>query len=243
MNHSSTAKETYTQRLLKGGSYLAWQRFARFRAAATAIERNAEKEMRLDMLDIGAADGIGLPYLKPLVKRLVSVNYYENHTREFQAAHPREEVITADARNLNLPDASFDIVVSFETLHLIPVDRFQAIAEIHRVLRPHGLLVCSVPIEIGHTALIKLAARAKSGHQLEGMTLGMAFKHLFPRLFNITQYDRGRQVGFDAYRFRREIGRWFDVIETRAVPLPVLVPFNLLIVARRKDHVSPRPVT
>ena len=231
--------ETYSQRLLKGGGYLAWQRFARFRAAADAITRHARPDMRRDMLDIGAADGIGLPFLKPLVDRLVSVNYYENHTREFQAAHPGEEVITADARDLRLPDGSFDIVVSFETLHLIPVDRLKAITEIHRVLRPGGLLVCSVPIEIGHTALIKLIARAISGHQLDGMTLGMALKHVFPRLFDITQYDRGRQVGFDAYRFSRDIGRWFEVVETRAVPLPVLVPFNLLIVARRKDHVSP----
>lgn len=238
MNHSTTEKVTYSQRLLKGGGYLAWQRFARFRAAAAAIEQNADKLMRREMLDIGAADGIGLPYLKPLVSRLVSVNYYENHTREFQVAHPGEEVITADARDLKLPDASFDIVVSFETLHLIPVDRLQAIAEIHRVLRPHGLLVCSVPIEIGHTALLKLAARAKSGHQLAGMTLGMALKHVFPRLFNISQYDRGRQVGFDAYRFSRDMGPWFEVIETRAVPLPVLLPFNLLIVARRRDSVG-----
>jgi SAM-dependent methyltransferase len=236
MNHTPTEKQTYSQRLLKGGGYLAWQRFARFRAAADAIERYARTDMRRDLLDIGAADGIGLPFLKPLADRLVSVNYYENHTREFQAAHPGEEVITADARDLRLPDGSFDIVVSFETLHLIPVDRLKAIAEIHRVLRPSGLLVCSVPIEIGHTALIKLAARAKSGHQLEGMSFGMALKHVFPRLCNITQYDHGRQVGFDAYRFSRDIGPWFDVLERKAVPIPVLLPFNLVIVGRRRDQ-------
>ena len=239
MKHKTTERETYSQRLLRGGGYLAWQRFARFRAAVDVIVRNARTDMRRDMLDIGAADGIGLPFLKPLVDRLVSANYYENHTREFQAAHPGEEVITADARDLRLPDGCFDIVVSFETLHLIPVDRLKAISEIHRVLRPGGLLVCSVPIEIGHSALIKLIARAKSGHQLDGMTLGLAFKHMFPRRFDITQYDRGRQIGFDAYRFRRDIESWFNVIETRALPLPILLPFNLLIVARRKDSLCP----
>ncbi|RKT45579.1 class I SAM-dependent methyltransferase [Thiocapsa rosea] len=239
MNQTAQTRETYSQRLLKGGGYLAWQRFARFRAAADAVQRYAYEAMRRDMLDIGAADGIGLPFLKPLSDRLVSVNYYDNHTREFQAAHPGEEVITADARDLRLPDGSFDIVVSFETLHLIPVDRLKAIAEIHRVLRPGGLLVCSVPIEIGHTALLKLAARAKSGHQLDGMSLGMALKHVFPSFFNITQYDRGRQVGFDAYRFSRDIGPWFDVLERKAVPLPILLPFNLLIVARRKEQATP----
>lgn len=73
MNHT-TEKETYSQRLLKGGGYLAWQRFARFRAAAAAIERYARKDRRRDLLDIGAADGIGLPFLKPLADRLVSIN-------------------------------------------------------------------------------------------------------------------------------------------------------------------------
>lgn len=235
MSNKTTERETYSQHLLRGGGYLAWQRFARFHAAVDAITRHARQGMRRDMLDIGAADGIGLPFLKPLVDRLVSANYYENDTREFQAAHPGEEVITADARDLHLPDSSFDIVASFETLHLIPVDRLKAISEIHRVLRPSGLLVCSVPIEIGHSALIKFIARAKSNHQLDGMSLGMAFKHMFPHRFDITQYDRGRQIGFDAYRFRRDIGSWFNVIETKAVPLPILLPFNLLIVARRKE--------
>lgn len=45
------------------------------------------------------------------------------HAREFQAAHPEEQVLTADARALRLPDGSFDLVVSFETLYLIPMDR------------------------------------------------------------------------------------------------------------------------
>ncbi|MCG5501302.1 MULTISPECIES: class I SAM-dependent methyltransferase [Ectothiorhodospira] len=228
-------KMTYSERILKGGRFVSWQRFARFRAASDAISRHAAEGMRRDLLDIGAADGIGLPFWKPLVERVVSINYYENHTLEFQAAHPGEEVITADARDLGLPDASFDVVVSFETLHLIPERRLDAIAEIHRVLRPGGVLVCSVPIEIGYPALMKFVARGVTGFGLDGMNFGMALRHAFSGWTDVSQYDQGRQVGFDAYHFLKDATRWFEIIETKSIPLAVLMPFNLLFVARRKD--------
>ena len=75
---------TYSQRILKGGGLVAWQRFSRFRKAGEAIKQFAKIGMLNELLDIGAADGIGLPFLKPLVKSVLSVNYYEEHTEEFK---------------------------------------------------------------------------------------------------------------------------------------------------------------
>lgn len=232
------SEETYSQRVLKGGGMVSWQRLARFRMATKAIRRHSVPD-RLDaLLDIGAADGIGLPFLKPLAKRVLSVNYYEDHTKEFKLAHPNDEVITADARDLPLPSASFDGVTSFETLHFIPgsTERIKCLKEIHRVLRPSGLFVCSVAIEVGYPALIKLAARAATGNQLGGMSLPMALRHCFYRLSNIEPFDKGRQVGFNAYRFVNDVASLFSVLETRAIPIPLLFPMNLLIVARKEDR-------
>jgi len=230
--------ETYSQRILKGGGVVAWQRLARFRKASRAVRQYSKSGLLDDLLDIGAADGIGLPFLKPLAKRLLSVNYYEEHSREFKAAHPDDEILTADARKLPLVDASFDAVVSFETLHLLGVaeERQKGLAEIYRVLRPGGLLVCSIPIEVGYSALIKLTARAATGHQLDGMSLAMALRHCFYRFGNIEQFDKGRQVGFNAYHFVDDVASLFTVLETWSIPIPILFPMNLLVVARKEDR-------
>lgn len=226
---------TYSERILSGGRLVAWQRFARFRAAAKAIRRFAGPAAVERLLDIGAADGIGLPYLKTVAPQVLSVNYYENHTQEFRAAHPDDPVMTADARALPLADASFDVCTSFETLHLLPgpAERRKCLAEIRRVLRPNGLFVCSLPIEVGYPALIKLVARAATRHQVDDMGVSLALRHCFHRWSNLEPLDRGRQIGFDVHRFVGDVGEGFVVLRTHAIPLPILCPMNLLIVARK----------
>lgn len=49
-----------------------------------------------------------------------------------------------DAARLELPDESYDVVLSGFTMHILP-DVAGALGEIARVLRPDGSLVCSVP--------------------------------------------------------------------------------------------------
>jgi arsenite methyltransferase len=55
----------------------------------------------------------------------------------------RIEVQTADMRQLPFPDCSFDVVVSSWAVHNLEAaaDRYQALAEIMRVLKPNGRIV------------------------------------------------------------------------------------------------------
>ena len=145
---------TYSQRILRGGPIVRWQRFARFRLAAKLMLRlKANDSQRL--LDIGAADGIGLPFFEPIFKEVVCMNYYEDHAQELQRAYPGRTSLTADARSIPLAASSVSFVVSLETLHCIPDRRLDAIREIHRVLEPGGHFIFSVPIEVGYAAVIK----------------------------------------------------------------------------------------
>ena len=228
--------ETYSQRILKGGRLVAWQRFARFRAAAKAVRRQAGPEPLANLLDVGAADGIGLPYLKPLAKEVLSVNYYENHSREFRAAHPDDAVLTADARALPLPDASYELCTSFEALNCVPgrADRLQCIKEIHRILKPRGWFVCSIPLEVGYPALLKYVARACTGKQTRGLTFSMALRHCFYRFCDIESPGGGCHVGFNAYQFIDDMRPYFEILETQSIPLPIVFPMNLLVVARKR---------
>lgn len=226
---------TYSERILKGGRLVAWQRFARFREAAKAIRRHAGPAPAGALIDIGAADGIGVPFLRPLAGEMLSVNYYEEHTREFRAAHPGERVLTADARDLPLPDGSFDLCTSFEALNCVPTreDRIRCLGEIHQVLKPGGFFVVSVPIEVGYPALIKYAARRFTGFETNGIGLRAAIRHSLYRFTDIGGDGQGCHAGFNVHVFVADMKRDFDILETRSIPIPILFPMNLLIVARR----------
>lgn len=54
------------------------------------------------------------------------------------------------AEAIPAPDASFDVVLMFKSLHHVPVDRMdRALEEIRRVLRPGGLAYLSEPVYAG----------------------------------------------------------------------------------------------
>jgi ubiquinone/menaquinone biosynthesis C-methylase UbiE len=53
-------------------------------------------------------------------------------------------VAVASATDIPLDDACVDLVVSSETFEHIP-DVDKALAEVHRILRPQGVLLCSIP--------------------------------------------------------------------------------------------------
>ena len=57
------------------------------------------------------------------------------------------EAIQADARDLPLPDAGFDLLVAFDVLEHIEEDD-RVTAEMHRVLRPGGTALIAVPCDM-----------------------------------------------------------------------------------------------
>jgi len=63
---------------------------------------------------------------------------------------PKVEFRSFGAEAIEAPDASFDIVLMFKSLHHVPIARMdQALLEIHRVLRPGGLAYISEPVFAG----------------------------------------------------------------------------------------------
>lgn len=96
------------------------------------------------VLDVGC--GAIAPYvrhLESLGKRVVGVDFAYPFL-EMAKQRGQDRGVQGDATALPFPDASFDAVICSETLEHIPDDR-GAIAEIHRVLRPGGLLFLTVP--------------------------------------------------------------------------------------------------
>jgi len=103
----------------------------------------------LQLLDLGCGTGANLPFLceylgadsrvTALDYSPLALNFARTATRELPVS-----LLRGDALKLPFPDASFDIVSMLDVLEHLRDDSMAA-QEIHRVLRPGGHLVLSVP--------------------------------------------------------------------------------------------------
>lgn len=97
-----------------------------------------------DVLDLGCGTGAMSEMLGPMGARVTAVDLapqmVEEARRRLAGTPGIERIAAMDAQALDLPDASFDVVVAALSLMFCP-DHPAAFAEVHRVLRPGGLLV------------------------------------------------------------------------------------------------------
>ena len=101
------------------------------------------------VLDAACGEGYGTSLLSEVAASAVGVDI-DGATVAHAAAHygggERLSFVEGSCTRLPLPDASFDVAVSFETLeHLEARDQPAMLAEFARVLKPEGLLVISSP--------------------------------------------------------------------------------------------------
>ena len=99
-----------------------------------------------DVLDAACGVGYGTAYLADGARRVVGVDVDAEaiaYARE-RYARPNVEFVQEDLAELGMPEDSFDVVVSFETIeHLAQPEAFLAHAA--RVLREDGVFVVSTP--------------------------------------------------------------------------------------------------
>ncbi|WP_157903246.1 methyltransferase domain-containing protein [Cupriavidus malaysiensis] len=100
-----------------------------------------------DVLDIACGEGYGSALMATRAKSVVGVDISDEavaHARERYQQHQNLRFVAGSATAIPLPDASVDVVVSFETIeHLLGHE--EMIKEVRRVLRPDGVLVMSSP--------------------------------------------------------------------------------------------------
>ena len=126
---SAELKEFYSQRH-------GWRHKGEERMRFAKATKLARVQAGAHVLDIGARDG-GLRAFLPKDIRYQGMDI----AQEFE----RPEVLIRDiSEGIPFPDGSFDNVFTIEVLEHVP-NPFGAIAEIHRVLKPGGVWVVSVP--------------------------------------------------------------------------------------------------
>lgn len=112
-------------------------------------------------LDLGCAEGPFLPTLNCYTKRTValdidyeSIKISKKIVRNQKHQLSKVDLLHSDGLYLPFKDETFDIIICLEVLEHVKNTK-KAVNEIHRVLNKNGVLVCSLPIEIGLSLLIR----------------------------------------------------------------------------------------
>lgn len=99
-----------------------------------------------DVLDLASGEGYGSAILSSVANSVVGVDIAEDAVRYSQRTYVRPNLrfIVGSCTEIELPNASIDVVVSFETLeHHDQHD--EMMVEVKRILRASGLLLISTP--------------------------------------------------------------------------------------------------
>lgn len=106
-----------------------------------------DHELGDDLLEVGPGPGLTTDILRRHAGHVTAAELDEQLARQLaeRLAGTNVEVISADATRLPFPAGRFSAVACLTMLHHIPSAELQdaALAEMHRVLRPGGVLVGS----------------------------------------------------------------------------------------------------
>lgn len=136
------------------------------------------------VLDAACGEGYGTAMLARSAASAVGVDLSEEAVKAASAKYVAENLsyVVGDALAMPFADASFDCVVSFETIEHV-TDPRRLVAEIRRVLKPSGLLVLSSP----NRRAFDRRNRCENGgnpyhlHEMEQDELLSLLKEFFPR--------------------------------------------------------------
>lgn len=117
-----------------------WWFASRTRALETVLRRH-NRRRDLTILDVGSGAGNMYHHLS----RYGDVIGVENHPAPVRVGQERGyDIRQGDATNLDLPDESMDLVTALDVIEHNE-DDVAILREAHRVLRPGGLILISVP--------------------------------------------------------------------------------------------------
>jgi len=160
-----------TPQLLQPGHYARKQIFSRNAIVAWSHRRRFALARELAsagaggaLLDYGCGDGTFVALAHDLFREIVATDIDVEQLRDCRARlNALSHIRFASIEALREADfhACFDAVVCMEVLEHCPADiQPQVLADLDRAVRPHGVVVISVPIETGATLAVKQLVRA-----------------------------------------------------------------------------------
>lgn len=191
------------------------------------------------ILDIGCGDAPFLPTLNRYGKRIIGLDIAMNMIRRSKelinyTKYPLKKVLMlrADGQNLPLKNNSIDLVFCLETFEHInkPVELTN---EIYRVLKNNGVLIYSLPIEIGFPLIVRQIISKFIKFQTDPYTFKELIKNgIFkkPLKRKSTEYHKN----FDWRIVQKLINKKFIQIKYIKSPFPSLYFLNVNIIVKVK---------
>jgi SAM-dependent methyltransferase len=115
----------------------------------TAVLPTVTRDVDLgrELIEVGPGPGASTEWLRHRVQRLVAIELDPKASEALAArfASTNVEVLNKDSTALPFPDGTFDSAGCFTMLHHLPTAAHhnRLLAEVHRVLRPGGVLIGS----------------------------------------------------------------------------------------------------
>lgn len=100
------------------------------------------------VLDVACGDGFGCRIMSPHVIKMIGLDINKELIQKNQQKNKITNISfeEGNACMLDYQDQSFDTITGMEIIEHIPLDKVQNfISEIHRVLKPDGVFICSTP--------------------------------------------------------------------------------------------------
>jgi len=169
-----------------------YENLTEHRTITRILEKNGVRNA--DILDLGCGFGRLFDAYQPFGKQFVLLDYADNmlaHAKERLGHIPEITFVQGDARETPLANASVDVIVSIRTLHHLP-DYQRFIAEIHRLLRPGGLVIFEIPNYRHWLNIARFLVGKQHNPFAKRVTSVGSFSNFHPQLI----YDAVKQQGF-----------------------------------------------
>jgi len=140
------------------------------------------------ILDAGCGFGEWVAYLRSKGYRAFGCDYSSELIRRLRETYPDTEWVQTDIRNMQIEEASVDAIISWGVIEHDEAGPASALREFHRILRPGGHAIVTVPI---NTPLARASAqyleRRSGGEQT-----------FFQYLMSTAELEEhGRNAGFE----------------------------------------------
>lgn len=228
--------KTYNERLFAGNSLRSRLHRSRFYWFADQLETLSLDEYRV--IELGCFDGRLLQCFERSPKRYLGLDAdWEGGLTQAQEIFKNQpeltfELATDPSSMEKLPDDSFNLGASLETLEHVPpamVDGY--LRQLARVI--DGYLLITVPNEKGLVFLTKWLAKKLLGHRVQAYRWSEVVAAALGRMDRVGRDDH---KGFDYRALINEVAVHFDIVSISGAPtrLPLWLSFNICIVAKSK---------